>query len=188
MRLTIQSTEHMPALKVSVETCSNVALNDGEITVTLTDHAIAALREQIKAGQHRRAYGGTFHGRIGGRVPPNSTAMLDFADVEKRVVVEALTLKQKSINGVPSVQYVTRNLPRGFETVLGYLAKRAPRLLELMEPKADSTLRDGFWLKRQSERRGYHVPKVRAPKFLRDQGIQTVNAYRLELLAERFGV
>jgi hypothetical protein len=87
--------------------------------------------------------------------------------------------------GLRVSDYLT-TVPRGYNTVLGYLATRAPHLLAFMDEDAEATLRDGYWLKRQAEREGHRVVKVPAPAHLVRQGIFEVNAYPEFLLDRRF--
>ena len=77
--------------------------------------------------------------------------------------------------------------PKGYDTVLGYLAAVDPwsLLAGLWDPEA--TQRDGFWCKHRCERKAFDVIKVPAPAVLVEQGIRTVNAYPVEVLKERLG-
>jgi hypothetical protein len=74
-------------------------------------------------------------------------------------------------------------VPDGYDTVVGYLAKRGSSAMfgtpsEIIE----RTQRDGFWLKHRTGNDYYTVP---APKPLRSLGIARINAYPVELLANR---
>ena len=77
--------------------------------------------------------------------------------------------------------------PPGFDTVLGYLAKVNPGLLDLIDRDPSATLRDGYWLCHRAKERDIKTVKVEACPWLRKQGITTVNAYPVELLEERLG-
>lgn len=76
--------------------------------------------------------------------------------------------------------------PPGYDTVLGYLAKHDPIVLELLDRDPDATKRDGYWLMHRARERGLEVVKVEACPWLRQNGIKMVNAYPQSLLAERF--
>jgi hypothetical protein len=76
--------------------------------------------------------------------------------------------------------------PRGYDTVLGYLAKNYPERLAIMDQTADATMRDGWWLRGECLRQDIAPVKVKAPAFLREQGIEEVNAYPYALLHHRF--
>lgn len=83
---------------------------------------------------------------------------------------------------------VTVDVPPGFDTVLGYLAKYHPDVLatfDYAEPAA--TQRDGFWLSHRTRERGLPPFTVEAPPVLREQGIMNVRAYPVALLAQRWG-
>lgn len=75
---------------------------------------------------------------------------------------------------------------KGYDTVLGYLAKHFPQRLDLMDDTADATLRDGFWLSNQCKRQGIEPRKVKACLALQEQGIKEVNSYPFHLLERRF--
>lgn len=83
--------------------------------------------------------------------------------------------------------FVSVDLPVGYDTVLGYLARVNPWALQadLWDPEA--TKRDGFWCKHRACERGIRVVKVEASEVLQDQGIYEVNAYPVSLLSERMG-
>jgi hypothetical protein len=78
----------------------------------------------------------------------------------------------------------TSDCPAGYDTVLGYMARKNPVALGLIEDYAEGTRRDGFWL---AARAGDRAVKVEAPKVLQEQGIYRVNAYPVELLQRRMG-
>lgn len=89
---------------------------------------------------------------------------------------------------IDNSQYVSP-CPDGFDTVLGYIAKHRPEVLDFMDMNPEATTRDGFWLTNQAKVRKLKVCKVLAPEVLRKQGrhIEMVNAYPVSLLAERLG-
>jgi hypothetical protein len=78
----------------------------------------------------------------------------------------------------------TSDCPAGYDTVLGYMARKNPVALGLIEDYAEGTRRDGFWL---AARAGDRAVKVEAPKVLQEQGIYRVNAYPVDLLQRRMG-
>lgn len=78
--------------------------------------------------------------------------------------------------------------PTGYDTVLGYLAKHNPGVLELLDKEPDATRVDGIKLREAAKRRGIEWQKVEACPWLRSFGIQMVNAYPIRLLADHFGV
>lgn len=77
-------------------------------------------------------------------------------------------------------------VPPGYDTILGYLAKVNPEMLELIDKDPEATQRDGFWLPHQAKKRGMAVIKVDACLWLSKFGVSAVNAYPVSLLAERF--
>jgi hypothetical protein len=81
----------------------------------------------------------------------------------------------------------TSACPPGYDTVLGYLVKRNPEALELIEDPAEDTKRDGFKLCHMAGQRGCRVVKVAAPPILQERGITEVNAYPISLLRLRLG-
>jgi hypothetical protein len=93
-----------------------------------------------------------------------------------------------TINGRDVRAYFSPELNNSFGetiyTVLGYLAEYHPEIIEASGDAASQTQRDGFWLTR---RYPVNPAKVKAPLVLREQGIDTVNAYPKWLLAQRFG-
>jgi hypothetical protein len=112
---------------------------------------------------------------------------------------------EPTVNGHPLSHYMSPVPSRGWDTVLGYLAKNNPEALAIHYDHAEDTQRDGFWLthkmKQKVAARGirYRVwscaaggprttpLKVPAPAVLRERGIETVNAYPVCLLRERLG-
>lgn len=83
---------------------------------------------------------------------------------------------------------ITENVPEGYDTVLGYLAKHHPDVLVLMGDYADpqATVRDGFKLAHWCKKQGCPVLWVKAPPVLAERGVDKVRAYPLSLLAKRW--
>lgn len=80
-------------------------------------------------------------------------------------------------------------VPEGWDTVVGYLARNKPDVLRTMDATPSASLPDGTTLTRVMESQGFergHLPKVRAPKALRDQGVPRVNIYPTPVLARHF--
>lgn len=113
--------------------------------------------------------------------------------VRERIDTETVAMAQHEPTPAPmgytdeQERYITDTLPQGFDTVLGYTAKHMPEALVYDADVPECTQRDGFWLKHRCRERGHDVVKVRAPAVLQEQGIETVNAYPVRLLAERLG-
>lgn len=78
--------------------------------------------------------------------------------------------------------------PPGYDTVLGFLAKHNPGILDLLDKEPDATRVDGVRLREAAKRRGLDWQKVEACPWLKAFGIETVNAYPIRLLADHFGV
>ncbi|WP_018123356.1 hypothetical protein [Desulfovibrio oxyclinae] len=78
--------------------------------------------------------------------------------------------------------------PEGYDTVLGYLAKRHPDLLDLIDKEPEATTRDGFWLMHRCKERGIKRLRVKACPFLQAFGITEVWSYPIGLLKERFSL
>jgi hypothetical protein len=76
--------------------------------------------------------------------------------------------------------------PKGYETVLTYLARWHPEILDQIDWRLpDATLRDGYWCFHRTK--GKEV-WVKAPKcFANKRHITKVRAYPLAILKERFG-
>lgn len=91
--------------------------------------------------------------------------------------------------GTEVARYISKRLPKGYDTILGYLAKNFPdRIVTLGEEgMVASTTRDGFWCKNECRRRGLTPIKVKAPLAANEDGIEKVNAYPVEVLQARFG-
>lgn len=89
---------------------------------------------------------------------------------------------------LPDERYLSPDLPAGYDTVLGYLAKTNPEALAIMDKEAEATLRDGWMLTAVAKSQGIKPVKVRACQFLEAQGIFEVNAYPVHLLKQRLGV
>lgn len=84
--------------------------------------------------------------------------------------------------------YISKRLPKGYDTILGYIAKNFPDRITTLgeEAMVASTLRDGFWCKNECRRRSLAPIKVKAPVAAAEDGIETVNAYPIEVLQARF--
>lgn len=82
--------------------------------------------------------------------------------------------------------YFLSPCPPGYDTVLGWIAKNNPGLLDLIDRVPEATQRDGFWLKHRCREQGLEVIKVDACAFLSKQGIKSVNSYPIHLLNVRF--
>lgn len=96
--------------------------------------------------------------------------------------------RERMIQGRPMSDFLSP-IPTQYtdhDTVLGYLARHQPYVLDLMDPKAEVTARDGFWLTHRCREQGFRPLKVPAPLFLAEQGIEHVNAYPVTLLRQRF--
>lgn len=91
--------------------------------------------------------------------------------------------------GTEVSRYISKRLPKGYDTILGYIAKNFPDRITTLgeEAMVASTLRDGFWCKHECRRRGLTPIKVIAPRAANEDGIEEVNAYPVEVLQARFG-
>lgn len=117
-----------------------------------------------------------------GRTPQTLAAL--------RGKLEAALAEVTALEGIASNRVDLRLLspcPAGYDTVLGYLAKVNPGLLELMDRSPEATQRDGFWLRHRCAESGLDWLRVDACPWLRSLGIEKVNAYPVKLLAQRFG-
>jgi hypothetical protein len=93
------------------------------------------------------------------------------------------------VNATPDLEslYTSPNLPEGYDTVLGYLSRERPEIVDLMSDPIGDTLKDSFTLKADCVKDDATVETVDAPPALRERGIMQINAYPLEYLATRFG-
>jgi hypothetical protein len=105
---------------------------------------------------------------------------------------DAIVVLQGAADAPCAVTYIdprfahclSRGVPEGRDTVLGYLAKHHPEMLELMDfDRPCATARDGFWL----AHRWKQVEYVPAPDVLRAKGILRVRCWPVALLERRFG-
>lgn len=115
-------------------------------------------------------------------------------DLEDRLMqqeVEALFDDCAEKIGAPDPAYLSRvpfeDYDEDYDTVLGYLAKHQPDALRFDAWDPQATVRDGYWLKHRCAEHRLEPIKVEAPAVLREQGIETVNAYPVSLLRERLG-
>ena len=76
--------------------------------------------------------------------------------------------------------------PSGYDTIVGWVAKNRYDIIENLGTAAWLHSRDGFWIANRTRSKGKAVEKVVAPPVLREQGIEQVNAYPVEVIAERF--
>lgn len=78
-------------------------------------------------------------------------------------------------------------VPQGYDTVLGYLAKHHPDVLDHVDYYDPSvTTRDGWKMSHLCTRKGARVVYVDAPPCLQSAGIERVRAYPIALLATRW--
>jgi hypothetical protein len=87
----------------------------------------------------------------------------------------------------PDPKFLSPNVPAGYDTVLGFLARTNPEALCILDEDPEATRSDGIWLRARAQVLRMFVVKVVAPAFLQDFGIREVHAYPVELLAERLG-
>jgi hypothetical protein len=104
---------------------------------------------------------------------------------------EQLDTLEAALAAAPLVRHsdCVSDVPPGWDTVLGYLAKYRPDILAMFDyADPSATQRDGFWLAHQVKRRGRgEVRFVLSPPILQRAGIASVRAYPLDLLQRRFG-
>ncbi|PLP55567.1 hypothetical protein CYK37_30220 [Mesorhizobium loti] len=87
---------------------------------------------------------------------------------------------------VPDSPYISPDVPDGYDTVLGYLQKTHPEVLDLIDEPISGTQRDGAWLQSQAFSRKLGTVTVEAPQAAKEAGLVTMRAYPLALLEERF--
>jgi hypothetical protein len=103
-------------------------------------------------------------------------------------ITDALDTLERQLATVTLARFsdcVSDDVIPGYDTVLGYLAKQHPEVLETFDytdPRA--TVRDGWALAKRDKGAALYVT---APPVLRKVGIETVRVYPLEQLAKRFG-
>lgn len=90
-----------------------------------------------------------------------------------------------TVSNVPSSPWGSPDVPIGYNTVIGYLAETHPEMIDLMDDPISGTARDGYWLTHRASHRDLTVHKVVAPAPFKEMGIDLLNAYPVELLAER---
>ncbi|MFN4278283.1 MAG: hypothetical protein ACK4FJ_18475 [Ferrovibrio sp.] len=83
------------------------------------------------------------------------------------------------------LHWASPEVPYGYDTVLGWLARNEPGILIHLEDPVEDTKRDGFWLCHRCREQGLNVIRVPAPPGLRQVGIEEVNAYPVELIRKR---
>lgn len=75
--------------------------------------------------------------------------------------------------------------PPGYDTVLGYLAKRDPETLGMLEQDPSATADDGVWCRARCITLGLAFTTVEACPWLRLQhGVRKVHAYPVQVLHE----
>lgn len=83
---------------------------------------------------------------------------------------------------------VTLDLPKSYDTVLGFLAKHHPDVLECFDyTDPTATQRDGYWLAHRCREQGIPPTYVDAPPVLQERDIVQVRAYPIDLLEQRWG-
>lgn len=103
-------------------------------------------------------------------------------------IVDGIAERLLALQTQKHAMAITPDVPEGWDTVLGYLAKYHPDVLDAFDySNPSATARDGWWLKHQCMKRGIETPRVPAPPCLRACGIDHVNAYPVTLLAHRWG-
>lgn len=78
--------------------------------------------------------------------------------------------------------------PDGYDTVIGWLAKNKPHIVELMSDPVHDTMADGRLLAKTCKDRGIEAVKVDAPLIFVKEGFHVINSYPIRLLEERFNV
>lgn len=105
--------------------------------------------------------------------------------------LEELEDLERSIAHVPQAlrhqDALSPDVPPGFETILGYLAKHQPEILDEIDySKPEVTARDGWWASHQARRIGRKPVLVSAPPCLQRQNISHVNAWPVSILERRW--
>ena len=90
---------------------------------------------------------------------------------------------------MPVEDFITPGLPAGYDTVLGYLARKHPEALAFLDDPITETMSDGFKLRREMDQNGYAPVKVPAPAFVRRErpSIVAICAYPRHLLGKVLG-
>jgi hypothetical protein len=106
-------------------------------------------------------------------------------------ITEALDALERQLATVTLARFqdcVSPDVPEGYDTVLGYLAKQHPEVLETFDySDPQATVRDGWFLARLAGKRLHALLiYVTAPPVLQARGIDSVRAYPINLLARRF--
>jgi hypothetical protein len=119
--------------------------------------------------------------RVGGGDPAKELAWA------REQIENLLPAFQKKPCGFAATDDFKSVTPKGWNTVLGYLAVEQPAMLALMEEPVSDTVRDGCWLVHRCRELHIEPIKVPAPAIARAQGITEVNAYPVSLLERRLG-
>lgn len=115
--------------------------------------------------------------------PVNSPQVLDAVKAAQSILGEIL----RDAFPIHKEPLYTSPVPAGFDTILGYLSKNQPDIIELMEDPIADTQRDGYWLMHRTKEAQILPEKVKAPACCLGIGITEVNAYPVWLLEKRFG-
>ena len=91
------------------------------------------------------------------------------------------------VNATPNLEtlYTSPNLPEGYDTVLGYLSREQPEIINLMSEPIGDTLTDSLSLKAKCVKDDAAVETVDAPPALLERGITQINAYPVEYLVDQ---
>jgi hypothetical protein len=82
---------------------------------------------------------------------------------------------------------ISNKVPPGHDTILGYLAKHQPEILDTVDyADPEVTKRDGWALAHACRRKGLRAVYTPAPAALKRRGILVVRAYPVELLEARW--
>lgn len=82
---------------------------------------------------------------------------------------------------------ISCDVPAGWDTVLGYLAKVHPDVLDSFDYSVpEATVRDGWKLSHMARKRGYAERYAVAPMVLQRAGVLAVRMYPVSLLAQRW--
>lgn len=116
----------------------------------------------------------------------------EFKRIAEEVAIEARYLLD-SIEGTPvpvdafisENPYISPNVPKGYNTVLGYIEEGNPGFPdEMFKLNASSFQRDERKMRAVASRRKIPICRVTAPIALQEQGVETVIAYPVNLIRE----